>query len=488
VTSTVIRPYPPQAAFLRCAAYEALVGGSVGGGKTLALLLAAAQQADNRRHRALILRRTYRELEDSLVPASWHVYPGLGGHPKTKTTWKFPSGATVDLRACEHEKDRFKFQGAQWNFLGFDQLEAFPLVTYETICTRLRTTDPTLSCRVRASANPIGQHVDWVLRRWRWWLYEPGKRIEEHPGPYLPANAVVWILREPATGLDRIVNPNSPLICHACGAAWLPSEEAPPTTTEACSHPSCSTRAFFPAKLSDNPALAATDYARRLEQLDPFTRKKLLYGDWMAQQEHGSFFRRAWFGIVSQPPRDARARVRYWDRAATLPRPGKDPDWTVGALVSRTREGITCVEDVKRVRLEPVGVTRLIVETAKEDAELEGPVTRTVLEQDPGQAGKFEASWYVRELAGYDVGVRPVTRSKEARARPLAAQAEAGNVTMVRAPWNDPVLSELEGFPLGVHDDCVDAISGGLAEVSGVGTVGYRGRRTRKAAPWRFSS
>ena len=42
---------------------------------------------------------------------------------------------------------------------------------------------------------------------------------------------------------------------------------------------------------------------------------------------------------------------------------------------------------------------------------------------------------------------------------PLSAQAEAGNVFVLRGPWNDAWFAELEAFPEGKHDDRVDSTS-----------------------------
>ena len=49
---------------------------------------------------------------------------------------------------------------------------------------------------------------------------------------------------------------------------------------------------------------------------------------------------------------------------------------------------------------------------------------------------------------------------KETRAKPVSAQAEAGNVKIVRGLWNDEFLRVLENFPAGKHDDEVDAPNG----------------------------
>jgi predicted phage terminase large subunit-like protein len=97
-----------------------------------------------------------------------------------------------------------------------------------------------------------------------------------------------------------------------------------------------------------------------------------------------------------------------------------------------------------------------MVNCAKQD----GPPTTIAYAQDPGSAGVAEAQATARALDGYNVRFDTATGSKEVRAKPVSAQAEAGNIKIVRAPWNDEFLRELENFPTGKHDDAVDALSG----------------------------
>ena len=54
-------------------------------------------------------------------------------------------------------------------------------------------------------------------------------------------------------------------------------------------------------------------------------------------------------------------------------------------------------------------------------------------------------------------------------AKPVSAQAEAGNVAIVRGLWNDEFLRVLENFPAGKHDDEVDALSGAYEQIGGRG-------------------
>jgi phage terminase large subunit-like protein len=65
-------------------------------------------------------------------------------------------------------------------------------------------------------------------------------------------------------------------------------------------------------------------------------------------------------------------------------------------------------------------------------------------------------------LDGYAFRAERATGSKESRAQLVAARAEAGDIVVCRAPWNDAFLDEVVAFPEGRHDDQVDALSAAL--------------------------
>jgi len=68
---------------------------------------------------------------------------------------------------------------------------------------------------------------------------------------------------------------------------------------------------------------------------------------------------------------------------------------------------------------------------------------------------------------GYDYRGVPSTGDKITRAKPFSAACQNGNVKLVRGPWNNEYLYELEMFPQeGVHDDQVDASSGAFNELT----------------------
>lgn len=217
-------------------------------------------------------------------------------------------------------------------------------------------------------------------------------------------------------------------------------------------------RVFIPAKLGDNPYLDQKTYIRSLNQLDPITRRQYLNGDWTAKFG-GNKFNREWFEIVGVAPAEA-SRVRFWDMAATAPRPGADPDYTVGAKVAFLK-GVYYIEDLQRFRSTPQIVETRIKQTAQVDRELHGHKCLVYMEVEPGSEGISLADHYSRNvLTGFTFRGHRSTGDKELRSNPLSSAAEAGLVKLVSGKWINAFMDEAESFPYGEHDDQVDAISG----------------------------
>lgn len=165
----------------------------------------------------------------------------------------------------------------------------------------------------------------------------------------------------------------------------------------------------------------------------------------------GGMFQRKDFKFMDRPPESAACRVRAWDLAATEEGDGA---YTVGLKMS-VSEGTFYIEDVFRQRLSPLGVKQSMRQLAEQDGHgtiVDGP-------QDPGQAGKYQKADLAFNLAGFDCYFSPESGSKEDRARPFAAQVEAGNVVLVRGPWVDDFINEAIVFPNGEFKDQIDAAS-----------------------------
>ena len=90
-------------------------------------------------------------------------------------------------------------------------------------------------------------------------------------------------------------------------------------------------------------------------------------------------------------------------------------------------------------------------------AEADGRQVPIDIPDDPAAGGKYLVRDMIRTLAGFTVNVTRPMGSKEARAGPLATQAEHGNVYLVQGPWVNDWLDEVCNFPNGRYDDQVDA-------------------------------
>lgn len=164
----------------------------------------------------------------------------------------------------------------------------------------------------------------------------------------------------------------------------------------------------------------------------------------------GGMFKRDDFQFVDRPP-DAGRTVRGWDLAATKE---KGAAFTVG-LKLKLSAGKLYICDVARERAGPNEVEELL----KSCAEGDGKMVAQSIPQDPGQAGKAQKARLASLLQGYNVHFSPETGSKDDRAIPFAAQVEAGNVYIVRGPWNDAFLAEAVLFPASTFKDQIDALS-----------------------------
>lgn len=194
--------------------------------------------------------------------------------------------------------------------------------------------------------------------------------------------------------------------------------------------------------------------------------------DWSALYQQnpvaaeGALFKVAQIGTLDAEP-GMGAPVRAWDLAATAQSGTRDPDWTAGVKMARLNDGRFLVLDVVRLRGGPDEVEAALLATASRD----GHGCRIGLPQDPGQAGKQQVLYLTKRLAGYRVESSPESGDKATRAAPAAAQANVGNLFLMRASWNAPYVDELAAFPGGVKDDQVDATSRAFAMLTNKTTM-----------------
>lgn len=149
--------------------------------------------------------------------------------------------------------------------------------------------------------------------------------------------------------------------------------------------------------------------------------------------------------------------VRGWDIAGST---RKKSPFTASVRMKIVRNTIY-IEDVTRERKEIEEAEQHIIDTAREDR----TAVDQDLPQDPGQSGKSQKRALAKQLAGLSFSFSPETGSKEDRAIPFASQWNAGNVVLVKGPWNDAYLAELSVFPRGEFKDQVDATSRAYARL-----------------------
>lgn len=233
---------PKQNKFHACNADEVLFGGQAGGGKSEAILGEAITcSVEIPGHKTLILRRTFPELESSLIRRSLEVIPvGLGTYNATKHVWTFPAfgDSIIQFGHLEKESDVRKYQSSEWDVITWDELTHFTEYQYTYMLSRLRTSNLHMRARGRrprmlAATNPGGVGHAWVKRRWR--------------------------IQDPAYPPGKVWRP-------------LPTREQPKPGT----------RCFIPSGLKDNKALTEVDpgYESRLGELPDSVRAALKDGDW----------------------------------------------------------------------------------------------------------------------------------------------------------------------------------------------------------------
>lgn len=240
----------PQTAFMKCDAFECLYGGQVGGGKTDAVIHDALRDIARPEYNAIILRRTFRELEQNIISRSWKYYPAFGAkYNESKKTWTFPSGAKVVFGYMDSENDVYQYLGTEWCYVGFDELTQFSRSQYVFMIGRMRS-PVGLPLRIRGTTNPGGAGHRWVYERWGPWL-NPAFPHRAQPGE---------VLRYRLTD---------------AGEEWSDDGDQ--------------SRVFIPAALSDTPQLSGQNYESRLMNLDPVERERMMKGNWLIQPDGLAF-------------------------------------------------------------------------------------------------------------------------------------------------------------------------------------------------------
>jgi predicted phage terminase large subunit-like protein len=452
----------PQETFLKTNADIAIYGGAAGGGKTYALLLESLYHIDNPGFGSTIFRRTQPQItaEGGLVDTAMEIYPHVrGSFTYNPMRWKFPSGAKIEFRHLQHEKNILDWQGAQVPLIGYDELSHFSEKQFFYLLSRNRSTCG-VRPYIRATTNPDPD--SWVKQFISWWLDDEGRYADKKK-----SGKIRWLLR---IGDEIKWFASEPAAKRHAAKVGL-NDLLPKSVT------------FIPSSVYDNKILLELnpEYLANLMALSRVERERLLGGDWKIRAGAGDVLSKADFEIVDAAPISS-YMVRCWDRAATEPSPtNRNPNWTAGVQMSRTGD-IFYIHDVRRFRKKPNVVKARIKNTATQD----GRKCIIVLYIDPGQAGVVEYYDYLALLIGWAVQSLRETKKKYDKWLPFIAQAQAGNVKLVRGDWNEPFLNEMEGISENEDDyDDDDQMDGayGAFEYLTVHAGGKFGKHTSKKRP-----
>ena len=214
-----------QKRFIDATESEVLFGGAAGGGKSYGqmvdTLLFALRYPGSKQ---LVLRRTFAELDKSLIRLSLSIFPNtIYSFNSSSHTGKFKNGSCVDFGYCATENDVYQYQSAEYDVIRFDELTHFTEAQYVYLISRVRGAN-SYPKQIKSSTNPGGVGHAWVKRR----FVDAAEYGKSFTGE---------------DGMQRI---------------------------------------FIPSLLSDNRFLCEGDpkYRERLEALPEREKKALLYGDW----------------------------------------------------------------------------------------------------------------------------------------------------------------------------------------------------------------
>jgi hypothetical protein len=214
--------------------FEACCGGEAGGGKSASLIAYPILRGWHKHaaFKGILFRKTYPQLEKSLIPRAQEFYEPLGAKWNGNEhvfDFKKIGGGKIWLSYLETMNDAREHDTNEYNYMGFDEVTHFSEKVYRYLLHRCRTSTEGLPHIVRSGATPGGEGNFWVYKR----FVKP-----------LKAGRRILVERTEGTELKRI---------------------------------------YVPIKLEDNVDLIREnpDYVAQINQL-PDAERRAKRGDWLA--------------------------------------------------------------------------------------------------------------------------------------------------------------------------------------------------------------
>jgi len=211
---------------------------------------------------------------------------------------------------------------------------------------------------------------------------------------------------------------------------------------------------------------------QKYQELGPYGFNSLIQG--RPHPREGGMFKWDWWQEMDAVPAVG-PMVRYWDTAGTDATGENDPDYTVGVLMCRMPDNRTAIVDVVRFRHSLSARNARMLEVCRDDVRTYGNRVRWWIETETGIGGRERMTDMLRLFQNTGMAARADPRgqmlNKTLRAEPLAAKAEAGNISLCPGEWRSAFRFESIEFPGGNHDDQIDAAAGADAKLSNVNVV-----------------
>ena len=155
-----------QGDFVNSEAFETLFGGAAGGGKSYGQIVDALRYAITYPgSKQIIFRRTFPDLERSIIRTSLDLYPReIASYNNSKHVWTFKNGSLIDFGYIDNEKDVYQYQSAEYDVIRFDELTHFTEFMYVYMISRCRGANK-FPKGMKSSTNPGGVGHQWVKER-----------------------------------------------------------------------------------------------------------------------------------------------------------------------------------------------------------------------------------------------------------------------------------------------------------------------------------